>query len=590
PYHSAAMSNTPIRYELSFPQPHTHYIEVDATIPTRGASGLPLSMAVWTPGSYLVREYAKGVEGVIATSAGGEALRVEKTRKNRWSVETRGAATIRLRYRVYARTMATQGNWVSAEFAILNGAPTFMVPAGMADARFEVRVVPHATWSRVISPLESVQVSVGLAFTAASYDELVDSPLYCGNGAVYEFDAGGAKHLLVNEGEGGLWDGARAAKDVEAIVAETQKMWGCVPYSRYVFFNMIVDGRGGLEHRNSSLLMTGRFKMRKRKEYVDWLSLVSHEFFHTWNVKRLRPAVLGPFDYENEVYTGDLWIAEGCTNFYEDVLLVRAGLITREEFLDRLGETVETLQTTPGRLVQSASTASFNAWISLYRRDENSPNVAISYYVKGTVIAFLLDATIRAATDGAKSLDDVMLAAWQRFSGDRGFESHEFRALASEIAGRDLSAFFEHAVDSTGELDYGGALDWYGLRFKSKNGDAKKDGDPKGWLGVVTSDKGGRLVVDEVRRDTPAYAAGVNAEDEIVAVDDYRVTAAGWDERLSYYPPGTAASLLVARRGKLERLAVVFGRKPDAPWRLEVLPESTAEQRAHFDGLLGKVP
>ena len=344
------MSNTTIRYELSFPQPHTHYIEVDATIPTGGASEVALSMAVWTPGSYLVREYAKGVEAVTASTEGGESLRVEKTRKNQWNVFTGGAATIHLRYRVYARNMATQGNWVSAEFAMLNGAPAFIVPAAMHDARYMVRVNPHDSWSRVISPLAAVAGADGHAFVASSYDELVDSPLYCGNAAVYEFETGGAKHLLVNEGEGGLWDGAKAAKDVEAIVAETQRMWGCVPYSRYVFFNMIVDGRGGLEHRNSCLLMTGRFKMRKRKEYVDWLSLVSHEFFHTWNVKRLRPAVLGPFDYENEVYTSDLWIAEGCTNFYEDVLLVRAGLITRVEFFDRLGETVESLQTTPGRL------------------------------------------------------------------------------------------------------------------------------------------------------------------------------------------------------------------------------------------------
>ena len=582
------MSNSVLRYQLSFPQPHTHYVEVEATIPTKGAAELVLAMAVWTPGSYLVREYAKNVEAVAATSEESAPLRVEKTRKNRWAVATDGVAAIRLRYRVYARTMATQGNWVSAEFAMLNGAPTFLVPIEQRNAAFEITVAPHPSWSRVISPLDGGEGSN--TFHAASYDELVDSPLYSGNAAVYEFESGGATHILVNEGEGNLWDGRKAAKDVEAIVAETQTMWGCVPYSRYVFFNMIVDARGGLEHRNSSLLMTGRFKMRKRKEYVDWLALVSHEFFHTWNVKRLRPAALGPFDYENDVYTRDLWIAEGCTNFYEDVLLVRGGLTTRDEFLDRLGETIETLQTTPGRLVQPASAASFNAWISLYRRDENTPNVAISYYVKGTVIAFLLDATIRAATDGAKSLDDLMLAAWSQYSGERGFESDEFRALASEIAGRDLSPFFAQAVDSTEELDYGGALGWYGLRFKSKNGDAKPDDEPKGWLGVITSDKGGGRLVDEVRRETPAWTAGVNAEDEIVAIDDYRVTASGWDERLAYYPPGSAASLLVARRGRLVRIPVVFGRKPEVPWRLEVLPAPAPEQQAHLDALLGEVP
>jgi predicted metalloprotease with PDZ domain len=579
------MPNT-LRYQLSFPQPHTHYVEVEATIPTGGAAEVVMAMAVWTPGSYLVREYAKNVEAVTATGNADAPLRVDKLRKNRWMIATGGAETITVRYRAYARTMATQGNWVSAEFAMLNGAPTFMVPVERRDAVFEIAVLPHPSWVRVISPLDGA--GAPNTFRASSYDELVDSPLYCGNGAVYEFETGGAAHLLVNEGEAGLWDGAKAAKDTEAIVAATQAMWGSVPYRRYVFFNMITDARGGLEHRNSCLLMTGRFKMRKRKEYVDWLSLVSHEFFHAWNVKRLRPAALGPFDYENEVYTHDLWVAEGCTNYYEDVILSRAGLITREEHLDRLGETIETLQTTPGRLVQSTSAASFNAWISLYRRDENTPNVAISYYVKGTVIAFLLDAAIRSATEGARSLDDVMLAAWQRYSGDRGFETVEFRALVSEVAGRDMSPWFDHAIDSTEELDYGGALGWYGLRFKAKNGDAKKDDEPKGWLGVVTSDKSGRLVVDEVRRDTPAWSAGINAEDEIVAVDNIRVTAATWDERLSYYRPDSKATLLVARRGEMRSLDVVFGAKPDTPWRLEVLPEPTDAQKLRLAALLGQ--
>jgi predicted metalloprotease with PDZ domain len=579
------MSNDLLRYSLSFPQPHTHYVEVDATIPTAGAAWLELTMAVWTPGSYLVREYAKAVESVSAQVPAGAVLRVEKSRKNRWRVETGGAPAIRLRYRVYARTMATQGNWVSAEFAMLNGAPTFIVPVERTGYGFEIEVRPHPSWSRVISPLDPA--TSANTFRAASYDELVDSPLYCGNPAVYEFECGGATHLLVNEGEHGLWNGAKAAKDTEAIVAATQKLWGCVPYARYIFFNMITDARGGLEHRNSCLLMTGRFKMRKRKECVDWLSLVSHEFFHAGNVKRLRPAALGPFDYENEVYSRDLWIAEGCTNFYEDVILARAGLVTHEEFLDRLGETIETLQTTPGRLVQSVASSAQDAWISLYRRDENTPNVAISYYVKGTVVAFLLDATIRAGSGGEKSLDDVMLAAWAKYSGERGFEPEEFRALASTVAGRDLGPFFAHAVDSAEELDYGGALGWYGLRFKSKNGDTSKDNEPKAWLGAVTSDKAGRLVVDEVRRETPAHEWGVNAEDEIVAVDDVRVVPANWDERLTCYRPGDSATLLVARRGLMRRIDVRFGAKPDMAWRLELLPDTTPEQRARLEALLG---
>ncbi len=262
------MSNA-LRYQLSFPAPHTHYVEVDASIRTGGVGELILAMAVWTPGSYLIREYSKCIEAVTATNETGDTLSVMKTRKNRWTVATGGAASIRLRYRVYARLMATQGNWVSADFAILNGAPTFIVPVESRNAPIEVEVKPHSSWSRVISPLESTEAPN--TFRASSYDELVDSPLYCGNAPVYEFVTGGATHLLVNEGEGALWDGPKAAKDVETIASATQALWGSVPYSRYVFFNMIVDARGGLEHKFSTLLMTSRYAMRKRKEYVDWI-------------------------------------------------------------------------------------------------------------------------------------------------------------------------------------------------------------------------------------------------------------------------------------------------------------------------------
>jgi predicted metalloprotease with PDZ domain len=345
----------------------------------------------------------------------------------------------------------------------------------------------------------------------------------------------------------------------------------------------VVEAGGGLEHRNSTLLMTSRWTTRTRKAYLSWLELCSHEFFHAWNVKRLRPVELGPFDYDEEVYTRSLWIAEGVTDYYGELLVRRAGLSTRDEYLEALSNHIESLQTTPGRLVTSAGRASFDAWIKQYRPDENSPNVTISYYTKGAVLGFLLDATIRRATGGSKSLDDVMRAAYAKYSGARGYTPDQFREVAEQVAGIDLRPFWEAAVEGTEELDYTGALDWFGLRFRDPHSADRE----RAWLGAATRNDNGRLVVTQVRRGTPAYEAGVNVEDEILAIDEFRVRADRLETRLEQYAPGDRVSLLVARREQLVRLPVTLGAEPPKTWRLEVRPAATDTQQQHLAAWLG---
>jgi predicted metalloprotease with PDZ domain len=394
----------------------------------------------------------------------------------------------------------------------------------------------------------------------------------------------GKKHSLVNVGEGGVFDGPRAAKDLEKIVSQDRHLWGSLPYERYIFFNMITESGGGLEHKNSTVLMTNRWATRTRRAYLAWLQLASHEYFHAWNIKRLRPAELGPFDYENENVTRSLWIAEGFTDYYADLQVARAGLQTRDEYLEDVSDTIELLQTTPGRLVQSAEMASFDAWIKYYRPDENSNNTSISYYTKGTVIAFLLDAKIRKATNGSKSLDDVMRTAYQRFSGPKGYTPEEFRAVAEQIAGVSLTSFWESSVESTRELDYSEALDTFGLRFKAATSASPERTRP--WLGIGTRNDNGRLVVATVQRDSPADAGGLNVDDEILALDDFRVRADRLDNRLEQYRAGDKVTFLVARREQLVRIPVTFGTEPPKGWRLDISPSATDTQRRMFDGWL----
>lgn len=602
-----APSLQPLVHTLRFDDAEHHYVEVETRVPTDGlATGdraaVELAMAVWTPGSYLVREYSRHVENLSAESPAGEPLPVTKTVKNRWRVETGGADEVVVRYRVYCREMTVRTNFVDDSFAILNGAPTFLAPVRPSgdletERPHEVRVIRRPGWRHVISALPDAPGASPEEhrFVAADFDTLVDSPLYAGNAVVHRFEVDGAPHLLINEGEqiGDVWDGPRSATDAERIVRAQVELWGVRPYDRYVFFNLITEARGGLEHKSSTVLMTSRWNARREESYRRWLALVSHELFHTWNVKRLRPVELGPFDYETEVHTESLWIAEGVTSYYDDLLLRRTGLITRDQYLERLSESIERLQTTPGRRVQDLTDASFDAWIKHYRPDENTVNSAVSYYNKGQLVAWLLDVEIRRRTEGARSLDDVLRAAWERYSGERGFRQDEFLALASKVAGSDLGPFFEAALESETELDYGPALEWLGLGFDVAEGNANDKGkdddeEPTAWLGAETAVRDGRLLITEVRRETPAWEAGLAVEDELLAFDDFRVPPGELEERLKAYEPGEEVELLVARRERLLRLPLTFGEPPDKErWKLGVPPEATEAQTARLTTWLG---
>ncbi|MDP9169759.1 MAG: PDZ domain-containing protein [Acidobacteriota bacterium] len=584
----------PVRYIVRFPAPQTHYVSVEATIPTGGQSPVELFMPVWTPGSYLIREFARHVEAMTASGADGKALRFVKSTKNRWRVETGGAGQIHLAYRVYCHEMSVRTNWVEggeAGFALLNGAATFITLAERMKRPHEVEVDLPAAWKTSITALPEAPGGGPHHYIAADYDRLVDSPIVAGNPAVYKFEVDGIPHYLVNQGEDGVWDGPRSAADVEKIVRQYRTMWGALPYRKYVFLNMITEARGGLEHSDSLCMMTSRWATRTRAGYADWLALVSHEFFHAWNIKRLRPVELGPFNYETENPTKSLWVSEGITDYYGPLTIHRAGLTTRHEYLGDTGEaarnslsaTINTLQTTPGRLLQSAEQASLDAWIKLYRPDENTNNSAISYYTKGAVVGWLLDARIRHATDGAKCLDDLMRVAFARYSGEHGFTPEQFKAAADEMAGASLREFFARSVESTEELDYSEAVEWFGLRFKLPAASV-----PRAWMGAETKIDNGRLLVSRVPTGTPAARSGLSVDDEIVAIGDFRVRPDQLAQRLTFYKSGDDISILVARRERLVRLDLVLGEQPPAKWQLEVRPDATPAQKQHLEAWLGK--
>jgi predicted metalloprotease with PDZ domain len=540
-------------------------------------------MAVWTPGSYLIREYERHVEALTAANPSRAPLAVEKTRKNRWRVTTNGARTVWVRYRVYAHEMTVRTNWVDEELAMINGAPTFITLLESPSRRaHEVRLVLPRAWARSFSGM-----APGLGdntYVAADYDTLVDSPIVAGSPSVYEFSVRGKTHYLVNFRERGVWNGPQAARDLAKVADTIARFWGDTPFDRYYFFNVIGSTANGLEHKNSTLMNIPLESTQSREAYLEWLSLASHEYFHAWNVKRLRPVELGPFDYENEVYTRALWFVEGITDYYADLFLVRAEVATRDEYLDVLSKQIRALQTTAGRLEQSVESASYDAWIKYYRADENTPNTAISYYVKGAVIGFLLDAYIRSATNGARSLDDVMRVMRSRYSGETGFSREQVRAVVAEVAGpsraRDARAWMTRVLETTAELDYADALEWFGLRMTPPGA------APRAYLGVASRIDNGKTVISGIRRGSPAAAAGMSLLDEIVAINGEPLPAGQLVLRLERMQPGSRVTFTIGRGGSTRTMDIVLATDPGHGWQLSPSPGATRTQSQHLDAWL----
>ena len=548
-----------IQYTLRIPQPHTHYVEVTATFPA--GQPLDLMLPVWTPGSYLVREYSRQIDEIPGCT---------KTAKNRWRAPGGGVIS----YRVYCHELTVRTNYVDAQFALIIPAATFLTSLSLSDQPHEVTI--EHSYAQAHTGLPSTSKN---QFRAANYDQLVDCPIYLGNPAVHEFTVEGKSHLLVNEAESGSWDGPASAAAAKKIVQQYAKMMRGLPYDRYLFLNLIVESGGGIEHANSTVLMASRWawgntdnpkadpREAAKPSRHGWLDLVSHEFFHAWNVKRLRPIELGPFDYEKENYTESLWFAEGVTSYYGPLMARRAGLAPDQAFLTDLSRIVGQVQGAPGRLVQSLADASRDAWIKHYRPQENSSNTTISYYTKGALVAWILDVRIRQATNNQKSLDDAIRLAYSRFSGAHGFSPSDLFALFDEVAGQSLQV--RPLVDRPGELDYSGALAWLGLRFTPAAA-----GKP--WLGAQL--KAG--VIEGITANSPAHHADLAVGDELIAIDGHRLTPDNLDRVLA--SAGAKAKATYSRRGRLRECPLQPSPEPRRAWQLEMDPSATPEQRRNF--------
>src|SRR5450830_1085117 len=558
---------TPIRYSITSNDCTAHVFDVTLTVDTPAADGQVFSLPAWIPGSYMIREFARNIVQ-IRGEAGGKKVALRKLDKHTWrAAPCTGPLT--LSYQVYAWDLSVRTAHLDQTHAFFNGTSVFLRVEGQELSEHIVDIRrpegdAYKRWRVATSMQELKAKRYGFGtYVAGDYDELIDHPVELGDFALATFTAHGVPHDIVITGNVPNLDMARLSSDLkkicEAQIAFFEPKSKRAPMSRYVFMTMAVgDGYGGLEHRASTALICTRSDLpvtgnaEISEGYRTYLGLCSHEYFHTWNVKRIKPAAFAPYDLAQEGYTSLLWLFEGFTSYYDDLFLVRSGVIHTAPYLGLLPKTINGVLRGSGRRKQSVAESSFDAWIKYYRQDENAPNAIVSYYTKGSLVALGLDLLIRAETNGRKSLDDVMLALWQRFGrdfysrkGGKGIGEEEAEALFEEVSGVKLKRFFDRYIRGTEDLPLESLMAPFGVAYA----DVRKDAKPG--MNVRVTRDGGDAKLANVYDGGAGQRAGLSAGDRLVALDGVRIPPTGMDGLLARYSENDVVELHVFRRDEL---------------------------------------
>ncbi len=566
-----------LAYQIAMPQPQTHLFEVTLTVSNWQGGILDLKMPVWTPGSYLVREYAKQLQDFRATTPEGQKLTATKVAKHHWQIHTKGHAQLVISYRMFANDLTVRTNHLDTTHGYFNPAALCFYVPGYEDQPIEISILPPNPQWQVTTPLPKIRSQT---FLAADFDTLVDSPFEIGTQQIYNFTVLDKPHQLVVWGEGNL-DPQQTIVDITKIIQVEAEIFGGLPYENYIFLlHLSPNGGGGLEHKHCCSLLYPRFNFHGEKHHR-FMQLVAHEFFHLWNVKRIRPIALEKFDYERENYTPSLWFSEGTTSYYDLIIPRRAGIYDEQEFLAELSKEITRFLTTPGRLVQPLSESSFDAWIKLYRPDANSSNSQISYYLKGEMVTLLLDLLIRDRSDSTRSFDDVLVAMWEQFGkSEIGFSEYQLKTTIESIAGTDLTEFYEYYIHGVEELPFNEYLHPFGVELheiESKTPD----------LGIVISNDRGRELIKSVVSNSPAQLAGIDPGDELLAIDGFKVSAERLNDRLQQYRSGQQINVTIFHGDRLLTLPVTLSVPRSQQYQLHSLSQTNDRQRQQFKAWIG---
>ena len=576
------MNRKPILYSLEPFDPAGHRVRATLTVAEPTPSGQLISMPAWIPGSYLIRDFARQVEAITAR-CGRQSLKIKKVDNHTWRVAPcQGVLTVTAE--IYAWDLSVRGAHLDESHGFFNGTSVFLKPHGHGNTPCELTLLPppgRLGWSVHTSmPLrareQNTSSTKGFSVYAVNdYDALIDHPIEMGRPQVVCFRACGAQHELVFTGVLPGLDFQRITRDIKRICEEQIRFFeptsARAPFldsaSKYVFMTMVTgDSYGGLEHRASTALMAARKDLptigqeKTSEGYQTFLGLVSHEYFHTWNVKRIKPAAFAPYDLTKENYTELLWIFEGFTSYYDDLFLLRSGLIDRPTYLKTLGKQISAVWASPGRTKQSVAESSFDAWTRYYKQDENSPNALVSYYTKGSLVALALDLSIRHHTQEQRSLDDVMRLMWERFGRDfytgeaKGLREQEFPNLVREATGVDLRTEIQAWAYGHHDIPLEKLFAQHGITMQWSAASKAPS------TGMRIRKQGEHQVIATVLQHSPAHQAGLSANDILIAVNGLKIDSAlnTFDALLAHYQPGDRLNIHVFRRDELRHFELTL--------------------------------
>ncbi len=555
--------------------PESHLFTITLNIENWQENILDLKMPVWTPGSYLVREYSRHLQNFRANSTENHnKLSWQKKAKNHWQINTKNQENITIKYQIYANDLTVRTNHLDATHGYFNGAALFFYLPDYEKLPFKISIEPPFPHWHISTSLPRISDTKN-TFLAEDFDTLVDSPFEIGTQKIAHFTVENKPHQWVIWGEGNLKLG-KLIQDTIKIIETEAKIFGELPYEDYFFLlHLSASGFGGLEHKNCCVLNYPRFGFQKKEKYDRFIQLVAHEFFHLWNVKRIRPKALETFDYDQENYTSSLWFSEGSTSYYDMIIPLRAGIYNRQTFFELLSKDISQYLSTPGRQIQPLSESSFDAWIKLYRRDAYSNNCQISYYLKGQLVTLLLDLLIRKNSDNEKSFDNVMLTMWQKFGKQEiGFTPEDLKQEIEVIANTDLTEFFNLYLESTIELPFNEYFEPFGLKLE-----ARIDNNMPPYLGLKTQKDGGIEKITFVDANSPAGKAGIDADDELLAIDNFRVNSDNLMDRLQDYQTGDIIKLTYFHQEELKTVEVTLETPQPLGYQVKIIDNPSKKQQ-----------
>jgi len=545
-------------FDVRFSNPSSHYAEIEMHLKDVPRDSFDVKMPVWIPGSYMVREFTRNVEGFKVVSTDGAKPKFKKVRKNVWRVYNDSLKSVTVSYRVYAFELTVRTSFIDAEQAYINGPSFFMYTEETRNKPYMVNFFPKFEWSKISTGLPAYGANQWTRI-AENYDQLADCPIIIGNHDLFTFDYKGIPHHVAMVGKAN-YDREQIKTDFWKIVDECTKIYGENPNKEYTFIvHNVPSGGGGLEHMNSTSVITRKDSYEQEKTYKGFLSLIAHEYFHLWHVKRLRPIQLGPFDYENENYTTQLWFFEGFTSYYDDYILHRAGFYDRDEYLALVTDNLMGVMNTPGDSIQSLAESSFDAWIKFYRPNENSKNATVSYYTKGGIVGMLLDIDLMHHSKGAVCMDDVLKYLYNEYylKLGRGVTDEELMGAFEKVSGKSYRDFFDRYIYGTERLPYEEIMAKAGVEIKRTDGMQ----EPTGYLGATFNQSGNKLLVSYVERGSAAWKQGLNVNDEILDVDGKEPGLV--KDHLAFKKPTDAITMRVMRAGTMRNFTIVLGSNPN---------------------------